>query len=73
MVTSALVRTFVTNFENSMCLGLRVALRPRADVEGRPMAQSTVSITQSTTYSGRQVSDEHWGGVVGMKLTKDRS
>lgn len=53
VVTSALVKTFVTKVMNFVCSGRRVAVFPREEGEAglRPMAKSTVSTTESTTYS----------------------
>ena len=57
MVTSALVKTFVTKVMNFVCSGRRVAVVPRGDGL-RPIAKSTVSTTESTTYSERKKVDE---------------
>ena len=54
VVTSALVKTFVTKVINLLCSGRRVAAVFPLKEGGaglRPMAKSTVSTTQSTTYS----------------------
>lgn len=57
VVTSALVKTFVTKVMNFVCSGRRVVVFPREDGEAglRPMAKSTVSTTESTTYSEKKV------------------
>ena len=53
VVTSALVKTFVTKVMNFVCSGRREADFPRRKGEAglRPIAKSTVSTTESTTYS----------------------
>lgn len=51
--TSARSTTFLTNEVNFACSGRRV--RGEED-EGRPIAKSTVSMTESTRYSGKGVS-----------------
>ena len=53
VVTSALVKTFVTKVMNFVCSGRRVPvfLREEGEAGLRPIAKSTVSTTESTTYS----------------------
>lgn len=53
VVTSALVKTFETKVMNFACSGRRVAFFPLEEGGAglRPIAKSTVSTTESTTYS----------------------
>ena len=56
MVTSARSTTFLTNEVNFACPGRDVR---DEEEEGRPIAKSTVSVTESTRYSEGWVS---WSG-----------
>ena len=53
ILTSARSTTFLTNEVNFACSGRRVR---GEEEEGRPIAKSTVSMTESTRYSGKGVS-----------------